>query len=371
MNVLLTALWPVGGIRTFFRYIYGHEAFADVKLHLLAPDEGLSAYLNTYLPEQRITVSPVPQSGPRLAMATRSALSQGGFDMIHSHGFSASVFTELGRLGSSPPHLMTAHDVLLPTSFEGVRGWAKRVLLQHVYRRLDGIHAVSDDAAANVLEYLPALESKRVRAILNGIDAPRFVEAKPVDVRELSGAPAGALMIGFFGRFMAQKGFRTLVDAVGMILRERLLERPVRVLTFGWGGFIREDFQYVAQRGLQEHFLQQPQQDHPEGWIRGVDVVAMPSRWEACGLLAMEALCAGTPIVGTNCIGLREVLAGSPAPMVKPEDPGALARALVMLAEPGAREPFRAYQPRAVERFGIERPARALRGLYDEVLYGG
>ena len=367
MNVLLTALWPVGGIRTFFRYVYGHEAFSDATFHLLSPDEGLSAYLETHLPKQRIKVRSVPRSGLRLAAATSTLLRRGGFDLVHSHGFSAGVATELGRLGSGTPHLMTAHDVFLPASFRGARGRGKRILLQHVFRRLNGIHAVSEDGAANLFEYLPALKRERVTPILHGIDAPRFAAAEAVDIRRLPGVPAEALVIGFFGRFMAQKGFRTLVDAVEIMVGERLLARPIRVLTFGWGGFIREDFQYIAERGLHQHFLQQPQQDHPEGWIRGVDVVAMPSRWEACGLLAMEALCAGTPIVGTHCIGLREVLSGSPAPMVSPEDPAALAEALAAMAEPGARAPFTAYQPRAAERFSIDRPARALRSLYDEV----
>ena len=101
--------------------------------------------------------------------------------------------------------------------------------------------------------------------------------------------------------------------------------------------------------------------------MAAVDVVAMPSRWEACGLLGREALAAGVPIVGGNCIGLREVLAGSPAPLVEPLDHRALGNALLELLEDGAKAKFQAYAPEAHERFALERPCTELRCLYSQV----
>ncbi|TVS19761.1 MAG: glycosyltransferase, partial [Gammaproteobacteria bacterium] len=135
---------------------------------------------------------------------------------------------------------------------------------------------------------------------------------------------------------------------------------------FGWGGFIREDYAYLESLGLNDHFLQLEATNEPGSWMKSVDVVAMPSRWEACGLLGMEALCAGAPIVGTTCIGLREVLAGSPAPMVKPGDVRGFAEALLETAAPCSRAHFVEYQPIAMERFSVGRPAGELRALYDE-----
>ena len=93
----------------------------------------------------------------------------------------------------------------------------------------------------------------------------------------------------------------------------------------------------------------------------------MPSRWEACGLLAMEALAAGVPIVGSDCIGLREVLAATPARMVEPGNAAALAEALARELEERRSAEFLAYSPTAVERFSVARNASALRSLYDEL----
>ena len=363
----MTALWPVGGIRTFFRYVYGQQDFNDLELDLVAPDAGLGDYLDTYLPPNRITLHPCQQSGMSLAKTTRSLLRAKRYQVVHSHGFSAGAVTELATIGRAIPHMMTAHDVFLPGGLAGTRGRLRHWGLQQLYKRLDLIHAVTEDGARNIREFMPRIPGRRIKPILHGIDADLFVGASPINAREMLELPEHALIIGFFGRFMAQKGFRTLVDAVKLIVSSRLTSRPVRVLTFGWGGFIREDYQYLGEQGLAEHFLQLEATAEPERWMKGMDVIAMPSRWEACGLLGMEALCAGVPIVGTNCIGLREVLEGSPAPMVNPEDAPALAHALVSVATPEQRARFAAYQPTAVERFSIARPARALRELYDSL----
>ncbi|MCP1677150.1 glycosyltransferase involved in cell wall biosynthesis [Natronocella acetinitrilica] len=370
MKVLLSALWPVGGIRTFFRYVYGSPHFADVDVTLVGPDVGLSHFLKYNAPETRITVQACEQSAGDLLKATRQALIAGEFDLLHSHGFSAGAVSEVARFGKRVPHLMTAHDVFLPTMFSGVKGAVKQAGLGYLFRRMDMIHAVTDDGAANVHEYVSGLVGDKVRPILHGVDADYFAAAARRNVEAEVALPSDSFVIGFFGRFMAQKGFRTLADAVRLLVDERRISRPIKVLTFGWGGFIREDYAYVESLGLADHFVQMPATNDPAGWMKAVDVVAMPSRWEACGLLGMEALCAGAPIVGTHCIGLREVLQGSPAPMVPPRDARALADALATMADPNAREAFQAYQATAVERFSVDRPARALRALYSELVEG-
>jgi glycosyltransferase involved in cell wall biosynthesis len=168
---------------------------------------------------------------------------------------------------------------------------------------------------------------------------------------------------------MGQKGFRLIVQAIRLIRDEQLLPVVPHVATFGWGGFIREDYAYLEELGLKDYFHQMPQTNNMAGALKGVDLVAMPSRWEACGLLAMEALAAGAPIVGSDCVGLREVLDGTPARQVAVGDQSALADALVAEIKnlDQRRVAFQAYQPQAVKRFAIDRPARALADLYRQL----
>ena len=76
------------------------------------------------------------------------------------------------------------------------------------------IHSVSHDAQENLLTYFPSLDRKKCRVIANGIEVARFAEISPRDLRSELELGEEHFLIGFMGRFMAQKGFRNLVEAV-------------------------------------------------------------------------------------------------------------------------------------------------------------
>ena len=266
-------------------------------------------------------------SAAGLLRMAASELRRGDYRLVHTHGFTAGALAApLCRLFDIP-HLMTAHDVFQYGQFTGARGKLKKMVLARLFRQIDVIHAVTRDGRDNFMEFFPAVDTRRLRVIEHGVDVDAFRGAAAVNLRQEIGPAADtAYLIGFFGRFMAQKGFRYLVDAIDLIVNgTRSLRRPL-VLTFGAGGFYREEFDRLRSMGLGEYFMQMPYSDNMPGIIKGVDLVAMPSLWEACGLLGMEALAAGVPIVGTSCIGLNEVLEGSPASIVPPGDASALAR---------------------------------------------
>ncbi|WP_158223067.1 glycosyltransferase family 4 protein [Halovibrio salipaludis] len=370
MQILMTALQPGGGIRTFFRYIYGQPCFSDCTFTLIAPDQGLSAYLSEFLPEGRIKVVEAESSNLAFVRQVRRAHQTGNYDLIHSHGFSAGLLTEISLgLGGRTPHLMTAHDVFLHAQFQGASNRIRHWVMARLFARMTGIHAVTEDAAENFRTFFPKVSPSRIHGILHGVDAEYFRDGTPRNLREEFGIAPDTPIIGFFGRFMNQKGFRLLVDAMADIREQNLLEPLPHVITFGWGAFIREDYDYLREKGLGDLFHQAEQTNDMAAALKGVDVVAMPSRWEACGLLAMEAMAAGVPIVGSDCVGLREILAGSPAQTIHTGDSRSLRDALIRELEdlPSRTTAFEAYQSKAVERFAIDRPAKAIRSLYQDL----
>lgn len=365
MNILLTAIYPVGGIRTYFRYVYSHLAFSDCTFTLIGPDEGLSDFIGEYIPKDRITV--IATQGKRNFISTvRKHVKKGSYDFVHSHGFSAGILTEIALFNIKKLHLMTAHDVFIKRQFEGFRGKVKQKLIGVIFNRIDLIHTVTKDANQNLLDFFPNIDQKKLQFIAHGIDSERFNQSQTRPFKQELNLPDNQLIIGFFGRFMGQKGFRVLVDAVKVIVNDNNLPNPI-VLTFGWGGFIREDYQYIEQQGLSDYFVQLPNTDDMPAAIKGVDTVAMPSRWEACGLLGMEALCCGTPIVGTNCIGLREVLEDSPALSIEIDDVTALANALINSFTQEIKQATTEYVSEAVERFSVTKSAEKMHDLYTEI----
>lgn len=371
MKILLLARWPVGGIRSYFRYVYGNKAFSGYHLTFVAPDKELAPYLDQYITAGSHEFVATPDSSLALFRCAMAVMKREKFDLVHSHGFTAgAAATVLCRIFSTP-HLMTAHDVFQKGQFVGAKGAARRLWLSWVFRNCGVIHAVSEDGKENLLEFFPGIEEDRIRAILHGIDVDAFVRAGPVDFRrEIGDRARGRFLIGFFGRHMAQKGFKYLVDAIEILVQQGAAGISPLVLSFGDGGFVREEFEAIEARGLGEYFIRLPYTDDIPGAIKGVDLVAMPSLWESCGLLGMESLAAGVPIIGTSCIGLREVLEGSPATVVEPGDAAALASAISEHMKGTGRDAYASYVDTAKQRFCLERPVGELLHLYAEIMNG-
>lgn len=370
MRILMSALQPGGGIRTFFRYVYSQPCFSECSITLVAPDRGLSGYLSEYVPGNRIKVIPARQGNTEFTRQLRALIAGDKFQLVHSHGFSAGLLTEIAGTGYDVPHLMTAHDVFLPAQFSGWKGRAKQLAMSVLFHRITAIHTVTEDAKANFLEFFPAVDRNRVHGILHGVDTEYFRAGKPRALKAELGLDEQSPLLGFFGRFMGQKGFRLVVDAVAELRQAGVMDPLPHVVTFGWGGFIREDYEYLAEKGLEQYFHQCDKTDDMAAAIKGVDLVVMPSRWEACGLLAMEALAAGTPIIGSDCIGLREVLEGSPAQRVPVGDSSALASAIVRDTQdlPSRKRAFLEYGETAVNEFNISCPANQLVELYGRMV---
>ncbi len=233
--------------------------------------------------------------------------------------------------------------------------------------RVDVIQTVSRDARENLLQFIPALRGPRrvVVTIRNGIRPELFEAPQRRDLRGELGIDAGTFLIGFFGRFMSPKGFRYLIDAMAILTQELHPPRRPLVLAFGVGGFVREEQAAIAARGLTESFRFMPFVADMASNLRGVDVVAIPSLWEACPLLPMEAMAVGVPVIGSNCVGLREVLEDSPAVVIPAADARALADAiLAQMRDPQPREAAAAaFAAEARTRFDCRTTRRLLEGL--------
>jgi glycosyltransferase involved in cell wall biosynthesis len=208
------------------------------------------------------------------------------------------------------------------------------------------------------------LFEQKVSVIENGIEVERFLTSGTRDLRQELGLPENSFLIGFLGRHMPEKGFTYLLGALDNLKKEEGLPRQPLLLSFGQeDGYIREEKINVKERGLSEwvHFLSFA----PDvgSTLKGLDVIAMPSLREACGLLAMEAMVAGVPLIGTNCIGLREVLRGTVAGVVPPGDSHALSEALVREMRNPTKAKAREFAKEAAARFQVRERAAEIEKL--------
>jgi len=171
-------------------------------------------------------------------------------------------------------------------------------------------------------------------------------------------------LIGFLGRFMSPKGFIYLVEALDILYKKyNLIRKPV-LITFGEGAFIREEQANVANKGLENMILFLPFCPNIASTLKGLDLVVMPSLWEACGLLAMETMVAGVPLIGTDCIGLREVLEGTPCKTVPTKNSEALAKAIYQEMTNPSKTLSKDFCREATKRFDVSEHRAQIENLF-------
>ena len=371
INLLAVVQHPVGGIRTYIKYVYGRLPAHKYRFTILRTETTELDLNASDLADRQVTF--LTCSGrrglPALLLLLFRTLASGRYDVIHSHGYTAAVAAATANLLFRVPHVVTPQHILQPDDFPPPWSAIKRWLLARSIRLADVIHCVGREAEANLLETVP--EAKTI-VIRNGIDVTRF--EPPPDHRsawrdglELAG---GTLLFGFLGRMMPQKGFAYLTDAVQILASKASAIRPFKVAVLSDGGFVREQRARVHAAGLSDYFIFRPPVSDVAPVLFSLDAVVMPSIWEACSLLTMEVLSSGCPLVASHCIGIRELTEDSPALMVPPANAPALARAmLLVLTQPdAATRAARAFAPVARRRFDVRSAAEGLDKLVNTVL---
>ncbi|HPR73401.1 MAG TPA: glycosyltransferase family 4 protein [Bacteroidales bacterium] len=371
-RILLIIRWPVGGIRTFLRYVLRNFESSIYKFTIIAPEGNeLRALLEDLfdLDIEYVYVKENPSSLEFFFSIFRN-IFHNRYDLIYSQGFTSGLNAILPAKLRCTPIMLTSHDVFLEEQFSGIIGTLKKICLCIIFPMFDLIHSVSYDAQENLLQFIPVMKlfKKRLIAIPNGIDVERFISGSKRDFKNELGLPDNVFLVGFFGRFMSQKGFKYLVDAIRIIKEFKLKKKPL-VICFGESGFIREDRVYIQKEGLDEFFRFLPFTPNISESLKGLDVVAMPSLWEACPLLPMEAMVAGIPIIGTECIGLREVLRASPNVMLPVKNSEAIANALYNEIKKSTKDLMQKYIPEACQRFNVLHQARQLEKIIQDLTH--
>ena len=368
MDVLVFARHPSGGIRTYIYYVYSNEVFSDTSISLVTPETDAMESLLAGMKNVRSQVKSKEGTFYLLVSLCRT-LFRTKPHLLHSHGFTAGLLATIPALLLRIPHIVTTHDVLREAQFPGKLGQLKRRAIGRLLSFATIINPVGEDAAQNLEDNYPYLrDSRRLVSIRNGIDAGWFLTDRCRDVRNEAGVKQQDMLVGFFGRFMAQKGFATLVEAVEHWNRS---EKPaLHVACFGWGGFIREEQSELRRRGLIDYFHFFPGTDDMPAALRGVDAVVIPSRWEACPLLPMEATVAGVPVIASRCIGLKEVVDRTPALTFAVGSVEGLVDCLRRFRDESSDLKAQAdsFRTEAAERFDVGQTAGALHQLFKQVV---
>jgi glycosyltransferase involved in cell wall biosynthesis len=373
-RVLLVARWPVAGVRAHLRANYLALCAAGFRFTLVGPDDESLLRLRTDfdgVEDVDFVAAPVENRRCRLWPVVRGLLREGRFGLLHAHGVTAAVHAALANLGIGVPHIVTLHEPLRDNQFPGWLGGLKRWTLTRALQQADAIVTASDGARANLLEHMPSLRGRadRLFAVPNGIPA-EYYQASPNeesdDLRCRLGLEGPVRLFGFFGDLLTEKGFGVLLEAIDL-LRRRETPRSFHLAAFGGGDFRRHQQKIVLRRGLEKWVSLLAAAATSPALLEQLDLIVVPSSSEASARVAREALALGVPIVGGDCLGLREVLRGTPARLVATNDPAALAGALHCAVDDPGTSAARAFAPLARARFDNDHSVRRLTALLESL----
>jgi glycosyltransferase involved in cell wall biosynthesis len=266
------------------------------------------------------------------------------------------------RLWRPPSRVFLSVHNNLTRGFEGLGGVKRRLRVQGIrsaYPAVDGLVCVSHGVAEDLARYVD-LPAEKLHVIYNPVLSSGQLDkipAKPLHPWLEPGQPPVILGVG---RLTRQKDFPTLIRAVALVAN-----RCACTLIILGEGQERPGLERLAlDLGLSDRIALPGFVGNAIGFMAQASLFVLSSAWEGFGMVLVEAMAAGTPVVSTDCpSGPREILLdGELGPLVSVSDPDALAQAMLRALDAPV-EPAR-LQSRAAD-FASDRAAeRYLRLMF-------
>jgi glycosyltransferase involved in cell wall biosynthesis/predicted glycoside hydrolase/deacetylase ChbG (UPF0249 family) len=287
----------------------------------------------------------------------RLLLREGHADVVHVHGPLVEVLVGLVAWRMPVRIVSSVHNI-----YSLYARPLARLPWRLASRRFDGVIAISR-AVAEHLERDLRLSRDRIRIIHYGVD-PGNTRAAPG--MEEAGSDRDAVIVNV-ARLAVQKGQRYLVEAMPKVLASEPRARLV-IVGHDTDG-LAESLRDLARRvGVADRVTFTGFLADVSAVLRRAQVFALSSLYEGFGLVLLEAMAAGVPVVATNVGPVPEIIAhGQSGLLVPPRDPVALADAIVtVLGRPDIRATLSAGGlARVREGFSAARMCRAVGEVWE------
>ena len=228
----------------------------------------------------------------------------------------------LATLGAPSPVVGTFHSYFAREHLEGRVYTALAPLLRPVWRRVDRRIAVSNAARFSVCS---RMGNAPVQIVPNGADIDLFAAASPATL------PPGRRLL-FVGRLEPRKGFPIAVRAFATLARDF---PDLRLIVIGDGDDRIAVQELPSDLRERVHMLGRVSDEALPTYHQAADIFVSPATGqESFGIVLVEAMAAGLPIVASDIAGYREVARdGVEGLLVAPADPAALAEGVRTLLE--------------------------------------
>lgn len=246
-------------------------------------------------------------------------MRKGRYDIVHTHNTAPQLFAAIASVLCSAVLCTTEHNT--SNRRRGSRWYAP--VDRWMYNKYKTVICISDKVRENLLKHLQKTSAHTI-TIPNGIDVDKFKSAKPDE--EIATNFKTKTKIMMVAGFRYQKNQPALIRAIGM------LDNHYHLFLVGDGEKRQECEALVKELGLESKvsFLG-VRSDVPQ-LLKAVDICVISSHWEGFGLVAVEAMAAGKPVIASDVPGLAEVVRGY-GMLFEPDNPIHLFHQIKALSE--------------------------------------
>jgi phosphatidylinositol alpha-mannosyltransferase len=356
-----------GGVNNHVAHLSEHFTAMGHEVRIIAP----SSRLTGIDPHAIVLGTPrsIPAGGsvarmslsPRLAGPVRRILDEENFDVVHVHEPLVSFLPSAFRGFSDAINVGTFHAA----RDGGARLYAytKRLLMPG-FRHLDGKIAVSQAAARLIQKHFPGYYN----IIPNGVEVERFAAPQP----PLPELDDGMINILFVGRLEKRKGLRYLLRAFARVKAKRPDTRLI--VAGGYDDHQRRGYErWVNEAGLRDvAFVGYVPDELLPRYQHSAHIFCAPNTGnESQGIILLEAMAAGRPVVASNIEGFAGVIThGVDGLLVRPQDSDALGEALLGLVEDSdMRRELGARASERAQHFSWDRVSQRVLSYYERLAF--
>jgi glycosyltransferase involved in cell wall biosynthesis len=295
-------------------------------------------------------------------------LRDGASDLVHTHNGRCAALARVARLSAGRGTLVATQHFIAParTNRRGLLAGLSRSIHGWIDHGISRWISISNAVGAAMISRGDTAVGK-IRLVHNGLGCGGALEPDRMAARSALGLPSDVPILVCAARLEREKGHSVLLNAIRMLSREGV---NFIVVIAGEGaeeGRIRERISWLGISGWAHMVGHQPEL---AVWLRAADLLVLPSPAEPFGLVVLEAMCRGVPVVAADAGGPREILADGSGVLFVPGDARDLGwKLLELLSAPERRLRLaRAGRARWEAGFNLDRMVRATLQVYREAI---
>lgn len=237
----------------------------------------------------------------------REIILHGNYDIVHTHLFSSQLWTSLAVQTIDDKTLNTKFVTTEHNTHNRRRKFSVLKLLDRfIYSKYETVISISEDTEKELIKWVTPSKDERIKfkVIKNGVPILKYQMAKPYEKKDILPHldDYNIKVICMVARFSEQKDQDTLIRAM------ELLPDNIHLVLIGGGPLIESHKELTNKLGLDKriHFL--GIRNDVENILKTVEIMVLSSHWEGFGLVAVEGMASGLPVVVSDVKGLNDII---------------------------------------------------------------